>query len=288
MTSKTIDTLIEDIYGLFDSPVEVSDEVLDAFGKRVAEIMKDRLNESREGREPALRLSQIGKHNRKLWYDMRSETQEKINGQTRIKFLYGDLVEEMLLFLAKCAGHTVEDEQLEVDIAGVKGHQDAKIDGVVTDLKSASFFGFKKFQDKSIFSGNDPFGYIGQISAYPQAQGLSESAFWIINKDNAEMLLLKVDSIDMINAEDRVNELKRVVASDEVPDRCYEDVPDGASGNRVLSNDCGWCPHKFTCWSDSNGGNGLRAFEYQERGRVKPKYFTQVSKLPKVPEIIYD
>lgn len=285
--TKNIETLVEDIYGLFeqDGDVDVSDEAIEQFAGRVAQVMKERLREKRDSSTPKLRLSQIGKHDRKLWYDMHSEHVEHIDGQTRVKFLYGDLVEELILFLAQCSGHTVTDQQLELEVEGVKGHQDCRIDGIVTDVKTASFFGFKKFVDRSIFNGNDPFGYQAQISAYAQAQGEREAAFLVINKDNAEILLVQADSIDMINAEDRVNEVKRMVGQSTPPSRCYDDVPDGVSGNRVLGNDCGWCPHKHVCWADANNGMGLRSFEYQERGKTKPKYFTTVLKQPKVTEI---
>ena len=42
---------------------------------------------------------------------------------------------------------------------------DCKIDGIVTDVKSASSFGFKKFKDGQL-AIDDPFGYIDQIKAY--------------------------------------------------------------------------------------------------------------------------
>ena len=40
-------------------------------------------------------------------------------------------------------------EQAEAEVQGIKGSMDCKIDGVVTDVKSASTFGFKKFKDGS-------------------------------------------------------------------------------------------------------------------------------------------
>ena len=46
---------------------------------------------------------------------------------------------------------------------------DCKIDGIVTDVKSASSFGFKKFKDGQLGLVDDPFGYIDQIKAYAHA-----------------------------------------------------------------------------------------------------------------------
>jgi hypothetical protein len=98
-----------------------------------------------------LRLSAIGKPDRQLWYDVNTETtEEKLPPSTRIKFLYGYILEELLLLCASIAGHTVEDQQKEVTVEGVLGHQDAVIDGVLVDCKSASGFSFKKFESNSM------------------------------------------------------------------------------------------------------------------------------------------
>ena len=41
---------------------------------------------------------------------------------TYVKFMYGHLIEEMLLFLTKLSGHEVTDEQKQCEVAGIKGH----------------------------------------------------------------------------------------------------------------------------------------------------------------------
>jgi hypothetical protein len=65
-----------------------------------------------------------------------------------------------------------------------------------------------------------------------------------------------------------------------VPPKCYDDVPDGKSGNMCLPTGCVFCEHKFTCWSDSNNGHGLRTFLYKN-GK---KHLTQVYRTPNVEE----
>ena len=84
--------------------------------------------------------------------------------------------------LTKAAGHSVEAEQEEVTVEGVLGHQDCIIDGVLTDIKSASSFAFKKFRDNKL-AEDDPFGYIAQISAYATRRGDKEAAFFAIDKN---------------------------------------------------------------------------------------------------------
>ena len=79
----------------------------------------------------------------------------------------------------------------------------------------------------------------------------------------------------MIDANARVNYLKGVVDTDTPPPRCYDDVPDGKSGNRKLAIGCVFCGYKTKCWDN------LRAFKYSNGVR----YLTQVSKTPDVEEI---
>jgi hypothetical protein len=82
------------------------------------------------------------------------------------KFLYGDTLEVLLLFLAKESGHEVTHEQYEVEADGVKGHTDAVIDGVPVDCKSASPSAYAKFENGQ-FVFDDPFGYISNSQATP-------------------------------------------------------------------------------------------------------------------------
>ena len=67
--------------------------------------------------EGTLRMSNIGRPNRQLWYDMKTEQQESsIPPNTFIKFLYGHILEEVVLLLVRLAGHKVEHEQKNVKV----------------------------------------------------------------------------------------------------------------------------------------------------------------------------
>ena len=283
---KKIDTLVEDIYNLFEpeNDIEISEEEidkhLDSFTKSIKETMKNILNEKpRERRN--LRLSAIGKPARQLWYDKNTkETPEPLQPHTRIKFLYGHLLEDLLIVLSRIAGHEVTEQQKEVNVNGIKGHQDCMIDGVLVDCKSASGRSFEKFSQKKLYS-DDPFGYIAQISAYAEGNGVDEAAFLAIDKQNGNICLTPVHSLEMINAKERIDYLKGAMDKANPPNRCYDDVPDGASGNRKLAFGCFYCEHKRTCWSDANEGKGLRVFNYANGNR----YLTQVKKAPNVEEV---
>src|SRR5690606_2590048 len=100
------------------------------FGETVKDLLRVRLGK-RQQRSDTLRFSKLGTPDRKLWYESRGERQEEMSPKTYLKFLYGDLIEAFVLYLCKEAGHSVTNEQEEVEVLGVKGHVDAVIDGVV-------------------------------------------------------------------------------------------------------------------------------------------------------------
>ena len=286
---KTIDTLVADIYSLFESSVpDMSDDqvdnIIDKFGDALKVHLKRFIYEE-ERRRDTLRLSAIGKPERQQWYSASPHSKVKenieIQGKDKIKFLYGYILEELLLTLSSLAGHEVKDEQKEVSVEGVLGHQDAIIDNVLVDCKSSSGRGFDKFKNNYV-SSDDPFGYIAQISSYAEANGLTEAAFLAINKQTGEICLSKVHSMEMINASDRVKYIKDMVNQSNPPAKCYSDVPDGKSGNRKLDVGCIYCDYKRDCWKDANDGQGLRVFDYA----TNPRYLTQVSKMPNVEEIV--
>ena len=283
---KTIDTLVKDIYNLFEpeKDIELSEEKLDkhldSFTTSIKETMKNILNEKpRERRN--LRLSAIGKPARQLWYDKNDTKEvEPLASNVRIKFLYGHLLEDLLILLSRIAGHEVTELQKEVSVNGIKGHQDCMIDGVLVDCKSASGRSFEKFSNNKLHI-DDPFGYIAQISAYAEGNGVDEAAFLVIDKQHGNICLTNVHSLEMINAKERIDYLKGVMDKNTPPAKCYSDVPDGISGNHKLAIGCLYCSHKRTCWSDANQGQGLRAFNYAKGLR----FLTKVGKVPNVEEV---
>ena len=221
-----------------------------------------------------LRFSSVGKPSRQLWYSAhRPSKAEPLHLSTRIKFLYGDIIEHLLLLLIKTAGYKVTDEQSEKKISGIVGHMDARINGVVVDIKSASQRSFDKFVKGTIFE-DDPFGYIAQISGY--ADGEDEAAFVVLNKVTGQIHVCHIDSMEMIDFEQKVKDVKSIIKKDHPPDRCYSDVADGKSGNRKLIAGCSYCDFKFECWSDANSGKGLRKFKYANGSR----FFTHIEKRP--------
>lgn len=262
----------------------MSEENVQWAGEAFKDLLRTRLTkrEVKTG-DGVLRFSSLGKKDRQLWYAAnKPDTAEKMHGKQNFKFLYGDAIEVLLLFLTKEAGHEVTHEQAEVEVAGVKGHMDAVVDGVVTDCKSASTYSFQKFKDGS-FKMEDPFGYIPQLSGYANATGESKRAgFLVADKVHGDITFAEIDEYDIAGnqPEPRIAHLREVIASDTPPERCYPAVPEGKSGNMKLGIGCSYCAFREECWKDANGGKGLRKFFYS-RG---PVFLTHVAKEPKVEE----
>lgn len=279
---KTIDTLVEDILGLFDNGHITGFDDPD-FGGLVAR----RLAEHQQERGRGLRMSSLGKPFRQQWYEANGPLadREQIGATTKVKFLFGDILEAMLLHLCKEAGHLVTDEQKEVELDGVPGHIDGIVDGVLVDVKSAASHSFDRFVagHEAVISDIFLKQYIGQLSGYSVALGGLDACFLVIDKQLGKLCLTKFSKefLAEYDARKRIADVKQVVAQPEPPERCYADKEFGKSGNRSLATGCSYCPWKKVCWADANNGKGLRTFIYS----TGPVHFTEVTNQPKVFEI---
>jgi len=284
-SKKTLDTLVEDIYNkigvLADGEhIDLDPETIDQFGESMKEILYKWSHPEPRG-DATLRMSNIGRKSRQLWFDMKSEgTPERMPPSLFIKFLYGHLLEEIVIFLIKLSGHDVTDEQKEIKVSGIKGHMDCVIDGEVVDIKTASGYAFKKFKDGTL-AENDMFGYMAQLAGYEQAQGTDKGGFLALNKESGELALYRPDNFDKPNIKKKITSIKKAVKSTKPPALCYSPVPDGKSGNMQLPRECVYCRHKFECHKDSNEGKGLRVFKYSNGLR----YLTKTPNPPKVIEV---
>jgi hypothetical protein len=285
MKKKTLDTLVEDIYKELDGlsngkALDISEQDAEDFGNAMKDILIQ-WAKPYERKKETLRMSNVGKPNRQLWYDFKSKDEPlPMKPSTQIKFLYGHILEEVVLMLVRLAGHTVTGEQKEVKVSGVLGHMDCIIDDEVIDVKSASGFAFQKFRNGTL-PEDDPFGYMAQLSGYEASEGTNNGGFLAINKETGELALLIPEEIDKPNIKYRIAKLKRELKLDKPPAFCYNPIPDGTSGNMKIAKGCTWCRHKFECHKESNIGMGLRVFKYSN----KLQYLTNVAKLPRVQEV---
>jgi hypothetical protein len=226
-------------------------------------------------------MSNLGTRcDRKLWYSVnKPELAENLSGATSFKFLYGDILESLVLGLAKLAGHSVEGEQDELSIGEVKGHRDAVIDGRLTDVKSATTHSFAKFRDHKLRI-DDPFGYLTQIGSYlhasqkdPLVKDKDKASFIAVDKQLGHIVVDTYEK-DATDYDLLVEQKSALLANEGLPERGFGDQPEGKSGNRKLCTECSYCPFKGACWP------GLRTFTYSNG----PTFLTKVVREPQVEE----
>ena len=283
---KHISTLAEDIKSLISGISEgkslnITDENMNVFLNNIKEAMlawnTPRVKPDKEGQ---LRMSSIGKPSRQLWYDKHSPKDRKDEDTgMNLKFLYGHIIEHLVLYLAELAGHKVEDQQRKVEVEGVSGHIDSIIDGEICDVKSASSFSFKKFKSGEIV-GDDPFGYHAQLAGYEAGCGTKEGGFLVVDKSNGDICFYKPDDMAKPNVKQLITDLRVSLEQDTPPEKCYP-FKEEKNGNKTLAIGCQFCPHKWECHSDTNDGKGLRVFKYAAKNTM----LADVVKLPLVEEI---
>lgn len=257
--AKELDTLIEDINKVLVEGVDtIPKEVLDTFNKACGSLLFRFLKKSRV-KKPSLRMSNIGKPDRQLWFELHSDGAEESAREPNmyLKFLIGDIAELVLLALAQLAGHKVESLQEEVQIEGVTGHMDAVIDDTVVDVKSASGYSFETKFQKGGLKEHDYFGYIDQVSGYNNAlKKTNGAAFLAYNKESAETCLLKIPQESIRDTKGRIRHIRDILDSDTPPEeKCYKPFVN-KKGSLELNRLCVWCPFKFKCWE------GLKAYRY--------------------------
>lgn len=298
MSNKRIDTLVTDIYALLDSgsahtpdPATAAHHAMNIGGELAkATLIRDKPREIGK-----LWASDLGKPClRQHWYNFNMPEQaEPLTGNTKFKFLYGNLIEEAVLYLGKEAGHSVEDQQAAVKHTfgdwEVSGRIDAVVDGVLVDVKSASTYSFNTYKE-GITSMNDTFGYLWQLSFYsnyhelPSVTNDSTGFVWV-DKTLGHIAYTGVASwlVNPNTIKARVADIAKVVEGTErmMPNR-IPTKPYGKSGNWALDTACSYCAYKDKCWEETNNGKGLRTFLYSNR----PVHLTDVAREPKVPELV--
>tara|TARA_R110000824_G_scaffold395557_1_gene596298 strand:+ start:129 stop:1034 length:906 start_codon:yes stop_codon:yes gene_type:complete len=284
MGGNTLETLVDDVYTLMQNKnsakgVDTEAEI-DKFGEAMKDLMRKEFlpNVQNFAGRGGLRLSSIGKPELQQWYSVNKFRGEKIQPHTYIKFMYGHLIEEMLLFFVRLSGHKVTDEQKKCTVGDITGHMDCKIDGIVTDVKSTTKFGIKKFEDGTL-AASDSFGYVDQIKAYAHSEGERKWAWLAMDRDSGRLAVLEYDLDDTdhpmhgiysADIEERVAHVKKSVGGEDRPSPCSYPEEDGKSGNLKLSTICSYCQYKKHCYPT------LRAFALSSG----PKFMTHVVNVP--------
>lgn len=302
--SKSIHTLVYDIHEVLDRGIDhdpsadLATKYAMQVGSHFAKATLPRVKPREKGK---MWVSDLSKNcTRKLWYEFNyPECAEPFSGSANFKFLYGNILEEAVLYFAEEAGHTVEHAQarVEVPIPGkewvVSGRIDAIIDGHLVDVKTCSSYAFSKYKkDGGLNPSNDSWGYTWQLSFYDHAQRMNpttpyrttsgETGILWIDKQNGHLMYDHVPSYPQAALENRIEtaithiEFSDVSKIGRIPTEAF-----GARGNQALSIECSYCQFKKECWKDANGGAGLRGFAYMKG----PVFMTEVKDTPRVPEL---
>jgi len=280
-----INTLVEDIYSVIEGKGGWDRTITEYLSRNIANVAHDRFKEPQKPRG-YLSLSSVGSPcKRKTWYRInKTEEAAPLKPQLLGLFFYGDLLETLILALARAAGHDVQGEQDRLSVHGIKGHRDAVIDGMTIDVKSASRYGMQKFKNH-VLRDDDPYGYISQLSSYvyagkddPLVTDKKRGAFLVVQKDSFELVLDTYDFTDELKTkEQEVKKVKEVV-SGELPEERIAPIPQSdTSENTKLTFACSGCEYRKICWPEA------RVFQYSG-GRKE--YLIDVVKKPKVPELI--
>ena len=285
VTSKPhITELIWDINKLLTSG-KYGESGLASLSARFEGMFRSRLAETRELVEKSsVRMSNFGTTcERKLWYSVNEPEQaQPLLGHTRMKFLYGDILEQLVLSLAEEAGHEVTGQQDEVEFEGVVGHRDAVIDGVVIDVKSANGRSFQKYRKTPEEIRDDIWfqPYYTQLQLYlaggqndPLVSNKNTAAFLAIDQEMGHLHLSLVPK-QKKNWAEEVQKKRKMLGEKDPPPRRFQDEVDGMSGNRKLCTYCSYCQYNKQCWP------GLRTF-ISSQG---PKHLTVVKRVPSMIE----
>jgi len=263
-----------------------SKEQLAQFGASVGKHIGDALapQKPRERLHGKLWASDLGaKCTRRMWYKFNQPHHaEELADNVYMKFLWGNMIEEMALVLVEAAHYPVSGEQERYEMKvldwAVSGKQDAVIDGVVVDVKSTSSFGFKRYTTEGVTEQNDSFGYREQLSFYHGLQTPMldfNPSFLFIDKQLGHIASVPITPIPIEALHFRADLIAKDIEM-RVPPSRMESIPEGKSGNKKLCTHCSYCEFKQHCWP------GLRTFSYSHG----PVFLTDVNKLPKVREIV--
>jgi CRISPR/Cas system-associated exonuclease Cas4 (RecB family) len=282
--SKSLSTIVQDIYRVIEGNGGWDNTITQFLSTSIAQVAEERFSKKQEPRG-YLSLSSLGTPcDRKLWYKINQTADAAPNSaETLGTFFYGDLLEVLVLALAKAAGHRVEGMQDRVDVFGIKGHRDAVIDGVTVDVKSASKYSFEKFRSHNLRE-DDPFGYISQLSSYvyagkddPLVTDKKKGAFLVVQKDRFKLCLDEYDFTEELGQKEKeVARVKQVVAGAIPEDRIPPVQQSKSSPNTQLSTTCGYCEFRKVCWPEA------RTFLYS----TGPAFLVDVVNEPRVTELI--
>ncbi len=182
---------------LSENKLTSNDYLIREIGSLASWAFKRQFLDEYEDKPFTLRLSSAGKCPRQLAYGYWGfeKKGKEIDGRGRITFFQGDMVELMIMALARISGCKITAtgfNQLSVELPVnlgeptetilIKGHPDGILiddETYLVECKSMSSFGYDDFE-----RGNIDESYLAQINLYMLALNLQKCVFVAINKNN--------------------------------------------------------------------------------------------------------
>ena len=263
--------------------VPISSTIINEFGELCKDAFKKHFTEERDTKFKP-RMSSIGKPLCQLQMEKSGVETETPSYQSKMKFLFGDLIEALAITILKSSGVKIDEFQKKVSHTfgkdKINGTYDAKILGKIWDIKSASPYSFKyKFAEGfDAILKDDIFGYVSQGYLYSKAEDVDFGGWIAIDKSSGEWAVVETPINDDKHAKEALEKAERnlkALNNDEPFKRQYEDIEETfngkATGNRVLGKECSFCPYKKSCWE------GIQYLPQQQSKAINPKYFWYTS-----------
>jgi hypothetical protein len=227
-------------------------------------------------------MSSIGRPLCQLQMEKSGAEAEPMPYNTKMRNLFGDLIEASAVAIMKAAGIRIEELQKHVKLKlgkhNINGAYDVKIQNKIWDIKSASPWAFDhKFSDEGGFDAilkQDTFGYVSQGYLYAKAENTDFGGWIAINKSTGEWAIAETPLSDEKYSKDAIELAKKnaeALQSDAPFKRLFEDEEEffnkKATGNRTLGLECRFCAYKKPCW-----GKELQYLPQQQSKALNPKW----------------
>ena len=260
--------------------VPISSTIVNEFGEACKDAFKKHFTEERD-KEFKPRMSSIGKPLCQLQMEKSGAKTETPPYNSKMRFLYGDLIEALAIAILKSSGIKIDEFQKKVTHTfgedKINGTYDAKILGKVWDIKSASPYSFK-YKFLAGFDSllkNDTFGYVSQGYLYAQADDSDFGGWIVIDKSSGEWAVVETpinDDEHFKIALDKAKKNLKALNDNEPFQRQYEEIEEKfngkPTGNKVLGTECGFCSYKKACWGDD-----IQYLPQQQSKAMSPKHF---------------
>ena len=242
------------------------EDLIEQFGEDCKDSLRKQLSSRGDFR---VRMSGLGRPLCQQKMEKKGHTQEMAYNDI-MRFLMGDLVEAVAVFVMKAAGVNVVDtqRQCELELAGnnVKGTLDIILDDgqeKVWDIKSTSPWSFdNKFSGRGgydVIKEDDPFGYIMQGYLYSEAQDMPFGGWIAINKSSGEWDFVEAPDDQKEDREAYLADARSRVESLEKDDTFkipFEETDESYTlkgekiftGNKLMPKTCTFCSFKEKCW----------------------------------------